>query len=170
MAMSEAASESKRAGAATLGVTLELLSIVTFAGTIWATFKVAELGTQIGISSTNDPASWFVFGAGLFISSVLLGIGYTLTFLCAIYDRQKSRSSGVGGPDRATSGRIPNEAKKYRQSHSLVNSEEAPAPPPPAVKSVSTPQLDTLKSPESGGPEKSSVWEWLTRERHFGQS
>ena len=79
MAISQAASESKRANAATLGVTLELLSAAIFAGTIWATLKVADLGTQIGISNSKDPAPWFVLGSGVLVSSVLLGIGYTLT-------------------------------------------------------------------------------------------
>lgn len=170
MATSQAAGESKRAGAATLGVTLVLLSAVTFVGTIWATFQVAHLGTQIGISSSNDPASWFVFGSGLFISSILLGIGYTLTFLCTIYDRQESPSSGGGNHKQGTPIRIPNQPLPYRPRPTALAAEEKPAPTPSVPRTITPPPLREPKPPAPQVAEKSVLWEWLTRERHFGQT
>ena len=170
MAMSEATRDNKRAGARILGVIFQVLALITFLGTALATVAVVKLGLFFGITGSNNVPAWITFGIGLFVSCVLAGLGYTLGILCAIYDRQEPPSSAGGNHKQGTPIRIPNQPSPYRPSHTIVHSEEAPAPPRPAVKSVSPSPQEDPKSPESDDSQKSPLWEWLTRERHFGQT
>jgi hypothetical protein len=78
-----------RTGASILAATLQILSGLSIAATLFATYAVSRLGTQLGVGTSHNPAAWIVFATGFFFSLMLLAAGYILDILCVIYDRQE---------------------------------------------------------------------------------
>jgi hypothetical protein len=151
-----------RLNARTVGVTLQALSAFTFLGTIYATMKVANLGSELGLSGSNDPAPWIVLVTGVFVAMLLAGVGYSLAMLCAIYDRQ---TPSIPEPDvrsRPTNG-SPNSPTATGAWEKLARNESAEPhiQQPPTVEFAT--EEPTVKPPK----ETSALWRQLTRERHL---
>lgn len=170
MAMSEATRVNKRAGARILGVIFQVLALLSLIGTILATAAVIKLGIFFNIAGSNNVPAWITFLIGLFVTCVLGGLGYTLGILCAIYDRQESLSSDGVNRGEGTPIRFPNESSPSRPSHIVVNSEVAPVSSRPSIEPIPQPRQADSGSSESADSEKGPIWEWLIRERHFGQT
>ena len=168
MAMSEDTGDAKRAGARILGVIFQLLAVAAMVGTMAATAYVANLGTQIGIDGTKDPVTWIVLASGLFMTCVLAGLGYILGILCAIYDRQEAAKPVLNVVPRTMPRSYAPKPAPYRPNPITLATEEKPAPAPPVQRPVSPP-LREPQHPTTPAAEKSVLWEWLTRERHFKQ-
>ena len=163
MTMGELTRESKRAGARLFGVVFQILSVVAILGTAYATAQVANIGTQIGIGTSHDQAVWFVLVGGLFISFVLMGFGYTLGILCAIYDRQEPdvQQEDDGPTSTYRSPRPP--SKPPEVGPWVVPS----ASPKPKTQTPPAPEMLTTEPPPDPTKESSLLWQQLTRERHF---
>ena len=169
MVMSEQTSDNKRAGARVFGVIFQVLAVASLAGTLVVMAYVANLGTQIGINGTRDPLTWIVLASGLFVTCVLTGIGYILGILCAIYDRQEPAEPIVDVVPRTIPRSYSPEHPSYRPSPITLATEEESAPTP-RVNTVAPPlPQEPAKPPAPQVTDKSSLWEWLTRERHLGQ-
>jgi hypothetical protein len=178
MTMSARSSAALRDNARLFGVIFETLAVLSFFGTLIATEKVANLGSQLGIGAVNDPASWFVFVGGLFASLMLAGIGFALGILCAIYDRQELTSKELGILAMQS---VATETSRYQNQEVMnpVGHREKPAPtpaaakivppPPPIIKPV-TPSTSADIPDNDSMAQKSILWDWLTRERHIFRS
>ena len=59
--MNEGTSEGIRANSRVVGTAFQALAILTFCGTIILTAKVANIGSEVGVQPSNDPAPWIVF-------------------------------------------------------------------------------------------------------------
>ena len=169
MAMSERTMDAKYAGARFFGVLFQLLAVVTLLGTLFATAEIANLGNRIQISGAIDPVAGIVFVSGLFASCVLAGLGYTLGVLCAIYDRQEPAVHVVDVAPRVIDRNSSPEPDWYRPRPTTFSTKGAPAPAPP-VNTADAPTQELVSPPVGPVSDKSSLWEWLTRERHFRQS
>lgn len=168
-----------RSGARAIGVTFQALAILTFMITIYATEEVAHAGTQIGVGTSQDPITWFVFIGGTFAALMFTGVGHVLGMLCAVYDRQDANHVQVaelilGSKHQADPTRQP--AGRSDEAYEVPT----PITSPPLARSApvkTRPQITTHPaSPASNGsasppPPKRQVgvWEWLTRERHLSK-
>jgi len=154
MAMSQAVSESKRAGARTFGVLFQVLAVISFIATLYVTLNIVNLGWQFGVGGPTDLVAWAAFATGLFVSSVLAGIGYTLGVLCAIYDRQESKSLGgsiVLAQSTPGNTELPS---PYGPSHMTQHFDSLPASP------------STERSADSHSGRKRTLLMWFLGERY----
>ena len=78
-----------------LGITFQVLSVLTIIWTIYWTIKVYNLGSQFGISTFSNTFSGSFFLFGMFSGLMLTGFGHALGMLCAIYDRQELQQRQV---------------------------------------------------------------------------
>jgi hypothetical protein len=150
---------------------------LTLFGTFFATWEVNRVGATLGVSSNNDPATWFVFAGGIVVAILFAAVGYALGMLCAIYDRQEVGPEELNAEyERAARPReaLRQRAKKVdeaityeklppREVSSQPVTPPAPAPGPPAAVKQSIRRAD-VEDGQRAGP-----WEWLTRERHLLQ-
>ena len=161
-------SEAIRANARFYGIAFHCLAILTLCATIFATFKIASLGDQLGVQPANDPAPWLIFVFGIFISLLLTGFGTVLGMLCAIYDRQEAVRQSTAPRTIATSD----------SSIAATESDRAVAPPTkPAIHEsyrIAQPRTSEsqIASPSSApsasaSSKKNGLWEQLTKERHL---
>ena len=167
--MSEQSSDGKRDGARIFGVIFQFLAVGSIIATLYALARIASLGTALGVTNTNDPLLWIVLASGIFVTCVFIGMGYALGLLSAIYDRQEPDDSFVEvGLSKKTATRSASSAP-YRPLPRTPAVIDGPATTPPTKDAASTmaPPSDTPSAPLVN--EKSALWEWLTRERHFGQ-
>jgi hypothetical protein len=158
-------------------VIFKLLALVTFAGTLYVAFKVSDFGSQLGVTASNNPATWIVLVVGIFSSLMLASVGLILNMLCAIFDRLDFPA--LLPPANLTSFNsnvplIPADGS----SANLIGSAMAPQSPettpgynPRATKSpkreapdLSSNQKTSLTDYEKP---KSKLWMQLTKERHF---
>lgn len=157
MTMSIRSSAETRANSRPWGQFFQVLALLTFAATIYGTFKVSALGSEIGIGAIHDPLTWFVFLGGAFASLMLAGFGQTLGMLCAIYDRQATTPEKFD----ITASRPTYPSLEFnqpaKQSHTVwekIVEKDVDEP-------IARPLIDT--SPKASD----SLWKWLTRQRHF---
>jgi hypothetical protein len=161
-----------RANARTVGISLQVLSVLTLFGTFYATYEVAKLGSNLGVGASNDPAPWIVFVAGVVISLVIAGLGYALAILCAIYDRQVRRPEQKGQqafPVAATSRDNPSwpgNTKPPVLATKTTKTTKTTTPTPSAPSMQATVETTVPDSPHTQANQKSELWKWLTRERH----
>ena len=168
MVMNENTWMSQRSGARFFNVTFQLLAIVMLIGTIYVTFKIANLGWQFGIHLSKNFLAWLVFASGLVVSALLSAIGYGLGILCAIYDRQ-SYATYLAEADSSLAP-TPGMSDFVLNWLSGANSGPAQKSKLPTASwtppSVHTEAYQEKRSKHHGDK---SVREWLTRERHFRQ-
>ncbi|HEY5266499.1 MAG TPA: hypothetical protein VIJ40_06780 [Acidimicrobiales bacterium] len=157
MPISSRTSGEIRANSRPWGKLFQALALLTFAATIYGTFKVSSLGSEIGIGAIHNPLTWFVFLGGSFAALMLIGIGQTLGILCAIYDRQVTTPEMIG----VTTSKPTFPSKEFIQ----------PAKQSSTVweriveRDVDVP-IERL--PIDVPPKASDgLWKSLTRERHF---
>jgi hypothetical protein len=166
MAMSSRSGEALRANSRSLGLIFQTLSVLTIVATLYGTFKVSAIGSQLGIGAVHDPISWFIFLGGMFAGLMLAGIGHVLGMLCVIFDRQEipPKQPGVRPPKltpspgdwRQQSGARPTvwEMVVEKETDKVVVNTAI-------VKPV-------VQSPTNASPTSTDgLWGWLTRERHF---
>jgi len=169
--MNERTSEGIRANSRVVGIAFQVLAILTFGGTIILAFKVANLGSEVGVQPSNDPAPWIIFVAGAFASLLMTGVGSTLGMLCAIYDRQVSNRPLLSGernspptlstPSPRVSAVIPSAPPP------IVNESYRITPPSDSWPKPSNAQPTKAQVPSGPTKKKSGLWEQLTKERHF---
>ncbi len=123
MPMDENVRLAKRAGARFFGVLLQLISVLTFLGTLATAIKVEHYGADIGIGGSHDPAVWIVLLGGILASSVLAGMGYTLGILCAIFDRQGSSEPAVKANSIPLPSNLPTEPTPFKPGTLTPNTE-----------------------------------------------
>jgi hypothetical protein len=162
----ESMSAGIRANARTVGISLQVLSVLALFGTFYATYEVARLGSNLGVGASNDPAPWIVFVAGAVISLVFAGLGYILAILCSIYDRQEKRP-GQKGQQAFLEAAINRDHHSWPENTSppvLAAKTTIPTPAAPSMQaSVETTMPDP---PHTQANQKSELWKWLTRQRH----
>jgi hypothetical protein len=163
MSMSEITREAKRGGARVFGIVFQFLAVIALFATVVVAFKVANLGTQIGIDGTKDPLVWIVLVSGAFVTCVLAGFGYTLGILCAIYDRQEPDDSGPDLDARPTYALPKPPSKPPEAGPWAVPS----APPKPKIQTPPPPKTRTPDPQPEATKESSALWQQLTRERHL---
>ena len=97
MAMTQQSADSFRAGARFFGVLFLILAALTLLSAIYLSFRADQTATQFGFStgSSASVVSVILIG-GAFVACLFAGIGYTLSLLCAIYDRQDLAVHVVG--------------------------------------------------------------------------
>jgi hypothetical protein len=169
--MNERTSEGIRTNSRVVGIAFQVLAMLTFSGTIILAFKVANLGSEVGVQPSNDPAPWLIFAAGTFASLLMTGIGSTLGMLCAIYDRQVSNRPPLSEVRLSTPASPPLPPR--------ASAVIAPPSPPTIHESYRiTPRSDSTPTPSKAEPtnaqelndateKKSGLWQQLTKERHF---
>jgi hypothetical protein len=91
------------------------------------------------------------------MTSVFIGMGYTLGALSAIYDRQSHTNSTFVAPSRRMAATL---AATEEPAQAIGHTNFNPEVTPPSIH-ASGPTTDSFIS------EDSSLWKWLTRERHF---
>lgn len=166
MAMSSRNGEALRANARPLGLIFQTLSVLTIAATLYGTFRVSALGSQVGIGAVHDPISWFIFLGGMFAGLMLAGVGHVLGMLCAIFNRQdhSPMKPGVRPPMSAPSLGDQGQQSGARPSvwDRVVDKEVEEA----VVRRATVPPR--RQSPTNASQNSTDgLWGWLTRERHF---
>jgi hypothetical protein len=163
MVMSEQTTDGKRDGARTLGVIFQLLAVASIIATLYAMAKVADLGTALGINNTKDPLLWIVLAIGIFMTCMFIGMGYALGMLCAIYDRQQPAQRMVTAIPAINTPKPP----PYRPNPIGPATSGSTSPPSPAIGGRSPSPQRPVQPQALDVTEKSTLAEWLTRERHF---
>ena len=159
-----------RTGASILAVTLQILSGISIAATLFATYAVSRLGTQLGVGTSHNPAAWIVFVTGFFFSLLLLATGYILDILCVIYDRQEPGYLGSfpAGPRQPLSA--------PPRTFAQPSQPTTPRTKPPNLPSmILTPEEERHpevppETPVSSDARSTGLWYELTRKRQlFGR-
>ena len=97
MAMTQQSADSFRAGARFFGVLCRILAALTLPSAIYLSFRADHTATQFGFSTGSSAFMVSVILiSGAFVACLFAGIGYTLSLLCAIYDRQDLAVHVVG--------------------------------------------------------------------------
>ncbi len=166
MAMTQQRAESVRAGARFFGELFLILAGFTLLSAIYLSFRADHTATQFGFSTGNSAfMAQVILIGGAFIACLFAGIGYTLSLLCAIYDRHDSAVHVVGNVPPSPPG------------HALINAPQEPSPAPSTpVEQLRTPTSNWTPAPTprfaptpqpQPTPKGATLREWLTRERHL---
>jgi hypothetical protein len=127
--------------------------------TLFAAIYIAKEGNQyFGVTAAHDPIPWIVLAAGVAVSLIFAGLGYSLGMLCALYDRQTTAAQ-LTHSVLGSLGSISRPSTEWR----------APAAREPALREAPAPSLPKADAALVIAPvrPRSGLWAALTKERHL---
>ncbi len=173
--MNSRRSNDLRSAAYFFSIVLRGLSLASVVGTIFVTYKVSQLNTTLGITNSQDPATWIVLVSGSAIAVIFAAGGYALGILCAIYDRQSLTSKEVGALALQFSSDFETQSGRNHgvRGHVVQKEVVEPSTPkqnvklPPLIETESFARstLGNIPAGDSNEP-RGVLWARMTRERH----